>query len=113
MSRSLPDVSSKASSLRPLVFNTSVVGNANEFTEIAEKVSSLKQQQSTLIPNTESAVVPTGETFRDLIESDPRRVVKQAIEILVLSPPLKRGAKGKFQDRVTICWRDEPEHDTD
>ena len=47
---SLHDVSSKASSLRPLVFTTSAVGNANEFTEIAEKVSTLKQQQSTLIP---------------------------------------------------------------
>ena len=82
--------------------------NTNEFTEIAEKVSTLKQQQSTLIPHTESAVVPTGETFRDIIESDPRRVVKQAIEILVLSPPFKRGAKGKFQDRVTIYWRDQP-----
>jgi len=37
-------------------------------------------------------------------------VVNQAIETLVLSPPLKKGAKGKFQDRVTIYWRDEMEH---
>ena len=70
--------------------------DANYFTEIAEKVSMLKQQQSTLIPNTEIVIVETGETFGEVLESDPRRVVNQAIETLVLSPPLKKGAKGKF-----------------
>ena len=80
--------------------------DANYFTEIAEKVSMLKQQQSTLIPNTEIVIVETGETFGEVLESDPRRVVNQAIETLVLSPPLKKGAKGKFQDRVTIHWRE-------
>ena len=66
----------------------------------------LQQQQSTLIPSTETVTVETGETFGEVLETDPRRVVKQVIETLILSPPIKKGAERKLNERVVIDWKD-------
>lgn len=80
--------------------------DASKISGLADRLSTLKQTQATLIPSVEYQVIETGETFGQVLDQDPRRLIKQAIERIVVTRPLKPNVAGNLEDRVTIHWRD-------
>jgi hypothetical protein len=82
---------------------------AAEISELAEQLTQAKQDADALTVETITTAIPTGETFGDLLERDPRLVVTRAIERVIVQPPVKAHTPGNIAERVQLVWAETAE----
>jgi site-specific DNA recombinase len=77
---------------------------------LAERLTTLRREHDSIAVETIETVTATGQTFGDLWASDPRTVVENAIEMIVVSKA--SGTRAPASDRVEIVWRDASDYDS-
>ena len=82
----------------------------NQVAEIAVKISELKQSLSLIPITTVETMRDTGVTFGDLFHESPEVVVEQALEAVMVYPPITPRSRLINSDRVKLVWRERPEH---
>ena len=75
---------------------------------LAERLTALRREHDSIAVETVETVTETGQTFADLWASDPRTVVDNAIEMIVVSKA--SGTRAAASERVEIIWRDETDY---
>ena len=78
----------------------------DQVAEIAVRISELKQSLSMVPISTSETVRNTGATFGDLLHESPELVVRQALEAVMVYPPITPKSRQMNSDRVQLIWRD-------
>ena len=84
-----------------------------QIADLAQRIAVLREEfEKVEIPATVERV-ETGETFADLLTSDPRRVIAEAIEQVEVAPAGRGRTRAPVEERVTVRWADSEDFDSE
>ena len=78
----------------------------DQVAELAVRISALKQSLSLIPVATVETRRDTGATFAQLLHESPEIVVKQALEAVLVHPPIIPKSRIINSDRLKPIWRD-------
>lgn len=78
----------------------------DQVAELAVRISALKQSLSLIPVATVETRRDTGATFAQLLHESPEIVVKQALEAVLVHPPIIPKSRIINSDRLKLIWRD-------